>query len=101
MTHIFYVKKILADGSPCKKCRDVSDRLEFDGLLGLIDQIAIADERDADSQGMLLAQKYQVARAPFFLVEDDSGAVRIYDVYFKFKKEVADTKFKKEIIDSL
>ena len=91
MTHITYVKKILVDGSPCKKCKDVSDRLELDGLLDVIDQIAIADERDADSLGMRLAQKYQVTRAPFFLVEDESGTVDVYDVYFKFKKEVADS----------
>ena len=28
MTHIIFVKKILADGSLCKKCREVSERLE-------------------------------------------------------------------------
>ncbi len=88
MAHITFVKKILADGSPCKKCREVSDRLESDGLMGLIDQIAIADERDADSQGMQLAAQYQVNRAPFFVVTDDTGETTVYDVYFQFRKAV-------------
>lgn len=88
MAHITFVKKILADGSPCKKCREVSDRLESDGLMGVIDQIAIADERDADSQGMRLAAQYQVNRAPFFVVTDDAGETTVYDVYFQFRKAV-------------
>ena len=35
---------------------------------------------------MQLAKKYQVDRAPFFVVEDDDGEVHIFDVYFKFKR---------------
>ncbi len=88
MAHITFVKKILADGSPCKKCREVSDRLESDRLMGVINQIAIADERDADSQGMQLAAQYQVNRAPFFVVTDDTGKTTVYDVYFQFRKAV-------------
>jgi hypothetical protein len=37
---------------------------------------------------MLLATEHNVDRAPFFIVEQDSGAVDIYTVYFKFVKEV-------------
>ncbi len=87
MAHITFVKKILADGSPCKKCKEVSDRLEQDGLLDLIDQIAIADERDPDSLGMQLANQHQVSKAPFFVVSDDTTTT-VYDVYFKFRKEI-------------
>jgi len=86
MSHITFVKKILADGELCKKCEEVSERLSSEGLIDSIDHIAIADERDADSEGMRLANKYQIGRAPFFLVEDDSGEVTVFDIYFKFKK---------------
>ena len=84
--HITFVKKILANGELCQKCRDVSDRLEADGLLPLINEISIADERDANSEGMKLAKKHQVERAPFFLAKDKTGEITVYDVYFKLKK---------------
>lgn len=89
MANITFVKKILADGQLCKKCQEVSERLESEGLLNSIDRIAIADERDADSEGVRLAKKYQVARAPFFLVEE-AGKVTVFDIYFKFKKHMAE-----------
>jgi hypothetical protein len=85
MPHITYVKKILADGSPCKKCQEVTERLEQEGLLDLIDHIAIADERNSDSEGIRLAKQYKVERAPFFIVEEN-GEVEVFDIYFKFKK---------------
>ncbi len=87
--HITFVKKILANGELCKKCREVSDRLDSEGLIELINHIAIADERDAESEGMRLAKQYQVERAPFFLV-DQSGTIEAFDVYFKFKKFIRD-----------
>lgn len=89
MPNITFVKKILSDGELCKKCQEVSDRLESEGLLDSIDRIAIADERDADSEGVRLAKKHQVERAPFFLVEDQ-GEVEVFDIYFKFKKYMAE-----------
>ena len=86
MSHITFVKKILANGELCKKCQEVSERLLSEGLIESIDHIAIADERDADSEGVRLARKHAVTRAPFFLVEDDAGEVVAFDIYFKFKK---------------
>lgn len=88
MSHITFVKKILANGEMCKKCGEVSDRLNSEGLMEHINHIAIADERDADSEGMRLAAQYQVERAPFFLVEEE-GEVTVFDIYFKFKKHMA------------
>lgn len=87
--HITFVKKILADGELCKKCREVSERLEAEGLIEMINHISIADERDADSEGMRLARQHNVERAPFFLVED-GGNVTAFDIYFKFKKFMTD-----------
>lgn len=84
---ITFVKKILADGSPCRKCADVQKRLEDSGQLERIDEILIADERDPDSPGMRLAGELDVRRAPFFVVEEN-GERRVWTVYFKFAKEV-------------
>ena len=93
MSHITFVKKILANGELCKKCQEVSERLNSEKLIDVIDHIAIADERDADSEGVRLAKKYQVERAPFFLVEQENGEVIVFDIYFKFKKYMADQGF--------
>jgi hypothetical protein len=86
--HITLVKKIKSDGSACKKCADVEQRLLAAGLQDRIDNIAIADERDPGSEGMQLARQYQVDRAPFFIVEDDQGQTKIYTIYFQLLKEV-------------
>ncbi len=85
---ITMVKKIKKDGSPCRKCADVVTQLEENNLLDRIDQIVIADERDPNSEGMILAKEYNVDLAPFFVVEEDGQATKIYTVYFKFVKEI-------------
>jgi len=87
---ITLVKKILADGSPCKKCGEVIGRLEDSGQIARIDEILVADERDPTSAGMLLAAELNVDRAPFFVVDYDDGRQSVYTVYFKFVKEVLD-----------
>ncbi|MBL4673170.1 MAG: hypothetical protein JKX81_13010 [Arenicella sp.] len=83
--HITFVKKILSSGELCKKCREVSERLESEDLIDSINHIAIADDRDPQSEGVRLAKQYGVTRAPFFLVEVD-GETTAFDIYFKFKK---------------
>ena len=89
---ITLVKKILADGSPCKKCIDVLDKLETSGLMTRIDSVAIADERNPNSAGMEIAKRFNVDRAPFFVVEKEAQAPVIYTVYLKFVKEVLEQK---------
>lgn len=84
---ITMVKKILKDGSPCKKCAEIQNKLEESGHIHSIDDVVIADERDEHSPGMLLAKQHQVDKAPFFIVENESGEVEIYTVYFKLVKE--------------
>ena len=85
---ITMIKKIKADGSPCKKCAEVEARLNEQGYLSLINQIIIADERDRESEGMQLARKHGVELAPFFIVEAEGEEARIYTIYFKLVKEV-------------
>ncbi len=86
--NITMVKKIKKDGSPCRKCADILRQLEENKLLNRIDQIVVADERDPNSEGMILAKKHDVNLAPFFVVEEEDQATKIYTVYFKFVKEV-------------
>ncbi|MCY4656332.1 MAG: hypothetical protein OXC80_05890 [Gammaproteobacteria bacterium] len=86
---ITFVKKILADGSPCKKCAEVEARLKKTGHMSSIQKTVIADERDPSSDGMVLAQKHKVDLAPFFIVEEGSET-RVYTVYFKFVKAELD-----------
>ncbi|MBL4865546.1 MAG: hypothetical protein JKY67_04130 [Pseudomonadales bacterium] len=89
---ITLVKKILADGSPCKKCGDILKRLEDANQMKHITEVLIADERDPESAGMVLAAKLKVDRAPFFVVEQDNKEPVVYTVYFKFVKEVLNQK---------
>lgn len=88
MTHVTFVKKVLANGDLCQKCIEVSERLEKDGTLGLINYISIAEEANPDSEGMQLAQKHNVERAPFFVVEEEGGEVLVFDIYFRFKRHM-------------
>lgn len=102
---ITFVKKIKADGSPCRKCAEVQERLEKEGLIDRIDKIVFADERDPESEGLLLAQQHSVDRAPFFIVEQDNAEPVIYTVYFKFVNEVlnhetSEQDTAKDILDS-
>jgi len=93
---ITLVKKIFADGSLCKKCREVEDKMRATGQLSQIDQIVIADEADDQSEGMLLAAHYNIDRAPFFIVEHEGADPVIYTIYFKFVKEVLDAETSEE-----
>ena len=102
---ITLVKKIKADGSPCKKCGDVLKRLEDADQMKFIDEVLVADERDENSAGMLVAKELNVERAPFFVVEKENGEKDVYTVYFKFVKEVLNVKTEekdelKEILDN-
>jgi len=93
---ITLVKKIKLDGSLCKKCEEVQQKLDSTGQIDLIDEVLIADERDPSSAGMELASLYNVERAPFFLVEKEGQAPEIHTVYFKFVKDVLNQKTREE-----
>lgn len=84
---ITFVKKILATGEPCGKCRDVEERLTAGGHWPSIDRVVVADERDPNSEGMRLAVELDVERAPFFVVQTATKTVT-YTVFLKFVKEV-------------
>jgi hypothetical protein len=89
---ITMVKKIKADGSPCRKCTEVELRLQESGLAHRINRTVIADERDPASEGMQLAEQYQVDRAPFFIIMTEGKPAVVYTVFLKFLKEVLETE---------
>ena len=83
------IKKIREDGEPCAKSARVLNELEALGLMGQIDQVVIADERQPDSEGYALAVAYNVSAAPFFIVDaDDDGSTQVYTAYHRFMSEV-------------
>jgi protein-disulfide isomerase len=103
--NITFVKKIKADGSPCRKCAEVQSRLEKEAYIDKIDRTVIADERDINSEGMQLARQYSVDRAPFFIVENEGKEPLVYTVYFKFVNDVLNSETSeedaaKDILDS-
>ena len=89
---ITMVKKVFADGSPCKKCGEIEEKMRAAGQRARIDQTLVADEADNQSEGMRLAALYNIDRAPFFIVERDDQPAQVYTVYFKFVKEVLDAE---------
>ena len=76
--HITMVKKILADGSDCRKCAEATAHLESRGLWHHINEIVWADEADANSPGMRLGAQHNVPSAPFFIVRDEDGRESVY-----------------------
>ena len=85
--HVTFVKKILADGEPCRKCREVEERLKQGGYWPQINAIVIADERDPDSDGLRLAREFNVKVAPFFLVSD-GAQTKVYSIFLQLVREV-------------
>jgi len=86
MTEVTFVKKLLAGGEPCAKCRDIEQRLRDDGLLEHIDQTLLAVEGDPDSDGAVLAVRHGVQRAPFFVITEADGRVQVMESYLAFKR---------------
>ncbi len=92
---IIMVKKIFEDGSECKKCSEVSERLKENDELKYIDKFAYADVRDSSSEGFKLAEKHGVDVAPFFIVIED-GKETIYKTYLQLRKNAFQKESSKE-----
>ena len=85
---ITMVKKVLADGSPCRKCSQVMEKLEQSGHISRISKIIDANDTNPDGEGALLASLHNVKTAPFFIVEETGKEPRVFTVYFKLVKDV-------------
>ncbi|MBD2244378.1 hypothetical protein [Nostoc sp. FACHB-888] len=101
--NITLVKKIKLDGTPCPKSANVLEDLEKLGLLDRIDEIVAVDEREQLSKGFILALKYKVEAAPFFIVNNDDGSSHVYKAYYRFLKEVfhQEVSASKEILEMI
>lgn len=91
MKKIILVKKILKDGNLCKKCKTILYKLEASGHMEKIDTVAIALEGDLESEGYLLAKKYNQENAPFFIFEDKNGNTETASTYEDFLKLILRT----------
>ena len=88
VVRVTMVKKLMTSGEYCQKCQDVQERLEKSGYITKIDHFADFIDGDGGSEGALLADFYQVDKAPFFIVEEDGKETRIFTIYCKLVKEV-------------
>lgn len=95
---ITLVKKIMEDGQECRKCREVSDRLEAGNEHRFIDRTVYADLRDSESEGHKIAQEHGIDTAPFFVVEDD-GRTSVYKTYMEFKTKVLKKRAEKADVE--
>lgn len=84
---ITMVKKLLEDGSECKKCREVTERLKIHNEWEKIDRIAYADVRAPGSEGFKIAEKHGMDITPFFVVEED-GQETAYKTYLELRKNL-------------
>jgi hypothetical protein len=87
---ILFVKKLLADGQACAKCRDIEQRLHADGLMFRVAGILEAREDDPASPGAVLAARLKIGRAPFFVVRHADGGEQVIESYLAFKRWIAD-----------
>ena len=85
--NVTMVKKVLLSGEPCKKCAQAEEVLRRRGMWDRIDRVVIADEGNADSEGMRLAREFGMATAPFFIVNDGPGRPRIFESVLTLIKE--------------
>jgi thioredoxin-dependent adenylylsulfate APS reductase len=88
---IIMVKKVLADGSPCRKCAQAESMLKRRGLWEKIDRVLLADEADKNSEGMALARELNIDIAPFFVVDQGDGR-RVYSSPIELIREVLKPK---------
>lgn len=88
MAFITMVVKQSRQGETSEASLDVKNHLAAEGLINLIDRVAVAKEGDLSSEGMRLAEIYQVDRLPFFLIADEFGEVRLFTSYPQVLKDV-------------
>ena len=65
---------------------------EQGGYLPRIHRTLVADERDPNSAGWMVAAQYGVETAPFFVVRHDDGREQVYTVFTSFLHEVLEPR---------
>ena len=66
---VIMVKKRLKDGRECQKCEEATTFLRDKGVWDEIGEVLWFDASDPESPGVILANKYGMERAPFFVFE--------------------------------
>ena len=92
---VVMIKKRNQDGEFCRKCRDIETKLVSDQFTHVIGYTAVADVNDGESEGIKLANHFEVATAPFFLIRHfKSRKWQVINSYLHLKKlfEVASTQ---------
>jgi hypothetical protein len=84
--HITMVRKKMRDGSDCRKCAEAVEHLRARGLWERIDEVVWAQEGDPDSPGLVLAARFGIDRAPFFVVRD-AGGEKVYTSVLRLIEE--------------
>ncbi len=88
MKNITLVQKIKSNGELCAKSAKVITDLASRGLRHNIDRLVTADEQNPGSEGYVLAAKYQIDAAPFFIVTTEDGGTHTYPSYSRFLRNV-------------
>lgn len=83
---VLFVKKLLAGGEPCAKCRGIERRLRKDDLMQHLSGVLPAREDDPSSPGAQIAAKHGVQRAPFFVLRHADGEEEVIESYLAFKQ---------------
>ncbi len=63
------VKKRLSDGTECPKCAEATQFLQSKGVWAEISDVLWYDETQPGSAGQVMAERFGMTRAPFFVVE--------------------------------
>ncbi len=83
------IKKKLKDGSDCRKCAEATECLRGRGLWDRIDEVIWAEEGNPTSAGIVLGERLGVERAPFFVVDDESGET-VYTSVLQLARRLGD-----------
>ena len=95
---IIMVKKVLADGSPCRKCIQAEEMLRRRKLWDKIDEVVVADEGDPNSEGFQRAKRYGIDTAPFFIVQEGEEET-LYTSPLELIRQVLKPKKTKRMVD--
>ena len=85
---VVMVKKRMDDGNDCKRCVEIQQRLDSDGVVS-VEKTLYAEEGVEDSDGVQLSKEYGMRTAPFFLVKQpNSENFEAVESYFRLKKMI-------------
>jgi len=85
---VVMVKKLMEDGSYCRKCQDVQGKLEKDNVLPWVSKTFVADVQNSKSDGALLAKEFDVDKAPFFIVKNPDEDWSLVYSYLQLRKRL-------------